>query len=800
MGKSFVEVTCTFLEAAGTYSPVVFSGDTVLKYRPSWVLANSSGQDMGQGTGVWGVLLRPLRRNSEIFFFTLEEINDLETRATRMAAYQLSATLEGHEQDVKAVAAVDNGRVVSCARDGTVRLWDRVEEEGGHPQWVGRVLYATGDFLNSVCYNPLDQVVYFAGKETIVMGVPLDESNKTVYSLVGHQGNVCCLQARDTQIISGSWDTTAKVWSSNQLQWDLKRHTASVWDAKFITNSKYITVSADKSVIIWEEDTLLKKFTDIHQDVIRSVVVLNEEGTLFATCSNDTTIKIFDINGNITATLEGHESFVYCLAFNPQTNELISCGEDRSLRIWDLTNFQIRQVIRLPAVSLWSCGVLPNGDILVGSSDKLIRIFTTTQDRRATQEQIALLNKEVESTALNSKAIEFDESKLSPLEILNKPGQKEGQIVVVKSPAGVIEAHQFSSNKWTKVGDVVNSSSSDKKIEFEGKRYDYVFDVDIEDGSDPLKLPVNITDNVYEVADKFILKYELPQSYRDQIVNFIISNTQGMSLDSSNETPMQNPITQLEKGKILPVTKFITITNFKPESLFNGIIKINSVEKTFNDEDLAFIGSSLHDLDNNWEILLNFAEIIYDNWSNKLPAFDIMRLTVTKLSTPEKIAKFIDWGLNNKDINIAMLTVRILVNSFENPNWGISLMSSSKTYESVFETIDTLFPDATLRQSENFATSVSTLILNYSILCVREPNKYQDIVPIIAEVLNNKYGVLEEYQTVEENAYRLVIAYGNLSLLEPTLKQFAQSIKWLKTVRQLHSNKERFKIAFEDIL
>lgn len=719
-----------------------------------------------------------------------------------MSKYQLSATLQGHLQDVKAMAPVSNEQLVSVSRDGSVRLWIKSQDN----KWVDKVLYTTAEFLNSVCYDPQEHVVYFGGKSMIIMGVSLDETNNNIYSLIGHQSNICCLQMRDQQIISGSWDTTAKVWSGHQLQWDLKNHEASVWDAKFINGNKFITVSADRSVKIWENDKLINSFNNIHQDVIRSVVVLNEEGSRFATCSNDTFIKVFDSNGNIIGTLDGHESFVYCLSFNVHTNELISCGEDRSLRIWDLSTMKIKQVIRLPAVSIWCCNYLPNGDILVGCSDKSIRIFTTSSDRAAPQEEIDTLTKEVESTALNSKTMDFDESKLSPYEVLQKPGKKEGQIVVVKSPTGVIEAHQFSSNQWTKVGDVVSSSSSDNKVEFEGKKYDYVFDVDIEDGKPPLKLPVNITDNIYDVADKFLARYDLPQSYRDQIVNFIITNTQGMSLDvGSSTTPNTSQQSvelpkELKQGKIIPVKQFLSITDFKPESLFNGIVKLNSSEKTFDDEDLALIGTSLDNLNDNWEILSNFAQLILEKWSNKLPAFDIMRLIVNKLPTPEQISKFIEFGLGNKNINIVMLTVRILVNSFNNSNWGVKLMSSSKMYESIFETIDTLFPDATLRQSETFATSVSTLFLNYSIMCVQEPSRYLNIVPTIADALNNKFGTLEEYQSSEESAYRLVITYGNLSLLEPTLKQFATSIKWLKNVRRVYSTNARFGAAFDDFI
>ena len=49
-----------------------------------------------------------------------------------------------------------------------------------------------------------------------------------------------------------------------------------------------------------------------------------------------------------------------------------------------------------------------------------------------------------------------------------------------------------TSNQWQKVGEVVDAVGSGRKQLHEGKEYDYVFDVDIQDGVPPLKLPYNV--------------------------------------------------------------------------------------------------------------------------------------------------------------------------------------------------------------------------------------------------------------------------------------------------------------------
>ncbi len=70
------------------------------------------------------------------------------------------------------------------------------------------------------------------------------------------------------------------------------------------------------------------------------------------------------------------------------------------------------------------------------------------------------------------------------------------------------------------------------------KEYDFVFNVDIEDGKTPLKLPYNKSDDPWFVAQAFIHKHDLPQSYLDQVANFIINNSKQKNITMTN-TPAE---------------------------------------------------------------------------------------------------------------------------------------------------------------------------------------------------------------------------------------------------------------------
>ena len=57
------------------------------------------------------------------------------------------------------------------------------------------------------------------------------------------------------------------------------------------------------------------------------------------------------------------------------------CGEQQGIMVYN--GKQRSQQIEIPAMSVWSLTVLPNGDIVCGTSDYKIYVFTQNPDRRA---------------------------------------------------------------------------------------------------------------------------------------------------------------------------------------------------------------------------------------------------------------------------------------------------------------------------------------------------------------------------------------------------------------------------------
>ncbi|GLB34723.1 putative PFU (PLAA family ubiquitin binding) [Lyophyllum shimeji] len=450
--------------------------------------------------------------------------------------YKLSATLVAHSSDVRALSSPTNDLILSASRDTTAISWQRPSPDS--PFAPASVLKAGSRYVNSVAYIPPSPeapkgYAVTGGQDTVINIFSLDSPRDDPdFTLIGHTENVCALDVTPGgAIISGSWDRTARVWKNFAAAYELKGHQQSVWAVLAVDEDQYLTGSADKTIKLWQRHKVIQTFTG-HGDAVRGLALMPEIG--FASCSNDSEIRVWTFGGDVVYALSGHTSFVYSLSVLPN-GDLVSSGEDRTVRVWK--DGECAQTIVHPATSVWAVSTMPNGDIVSGASDGVVRIFSSSEERWASESDLKEYDERVASQALPSQQIgDVKKSDLPGLEALDAPGKKPGEVKMVRNGSNV-EAHQWdsASNSWQKIGDVVDAVGQGRKQLYQGKEYDYVFDVDIQDGVPPLKLPYNVTDNPFVAAQKFLETNDLPLSYIDQVVKFIEQNTSSVNIGTGGE-------------------------------------------------------------------------------------------------------------------------------------------------------------------------------------------------------------------------------------------------------------------------
>ncbi|KAK5115663.1 hypothetical protein LTR62_000752 [Meristemomyces frigidus] len=534
--------------------------------------------------------------------------------------FQLSATLRGHEEDVRSIVFPSQDLLFSASRDNTVRQWRLTASKP--PTYDDTIALQGAHWFNGLAYVPASKTypegaLAAGGRETFVfvkhVGRPVEDDPHRL--LIGHAGNITCLAFTEdgSKIISGGWDSQVFVWDveAGNVNAELTGHGGPVWGVMVYDEKLVLTACADKMIRLFDVNGKTLHTIKGHTDVVRCFCRIppgHWSGADFASAGNDEIIRLWKLNGTSMGELSGHEAYIYSLAILPD-GDIVSSSEDRTVRIW--RDGRCIQTITHPAISLWAVAACPDtGDIATGASDKMIRIFSRSPERQADAETIRNFTESNRMYAIPAETASqgqpFQKENLpGPEALQTQTGQRDGQQLFVRENDGSVTAHLWSSStsQWNLIGTVVaGEGSGGQKKTFEGKEYDYVFDIDIEDGKPALKLPYNSTESAWDAAKKFLERNELPMSYYEQVANWIADNTKGTRIGQSSQPPppSQDPwgterryrpgdagSNSSSGAKKLPQRSYVNILEGNAEVAINKIAESANASSTFSEEDLV---------------------------------------------------------------------------------------------------------------------------------------------------------------------------------------------------------------------
>jgi phospholipase A-2-activating protein len=734
------------------------------------------------------------------------------------------------------VAFVNSNAVLTASRDATARLWKRVSTPP--PTYDYSIVSHGSGFINTLAYYPPtpefpEGLVLSGGQDTIIEarqpGKVADDNADAM--LLGHAGNVCALDVcpQGGWVVSGAWDSTARLWRVGKWECDVvfEGHQGSVWAVLAYDKDTIITGElpsanchlsqrsfpsgcADKLIRIFNTSGNLIRTIKDSRDVVRALCRLpasNPTGAHFAAASNDGIIRLYTIQGDIVTELHGHESFIYSLDALP-SGELVSSGEDRTVRVWSGT--QCVQTITHPAISVWSVAACKeSGDIITGASDRIARVFSRSEDRIASPNVVQHFEQTVKESAIPQQQVgNINKEKLPGPEFLKqKSGTKDGQVQMIREDNGSITAHTWSaaSHEWVAVGTVVDAAaSSGKKTEYLGQDYDYVFDVDVEDGKPPLKLPYNVSQNPYEAATKFIQDNELPMSYLDQVAQFIVQNTQGATLGQSSQEPAgsdpwgqdrryrpgdaapEPPTIPESRPKVLPQKTYLSIKSANLKVIAKKLGEINdqlvssgSKELSLSPPEVETVVALCGQLESSDRLKpspvvesgVSLLFKIATSWPvpNRLPGLDLLRLCAA--STP--VTATVDYsgqdlisglqasGVFNAPLNVnnAMLATRMFANLFET-DAGRQLVVSK--FDQIVSAVQSALANSGATPNRNLTIAVATLYINFAVYFTSEgresaPESAERGLVLLADLTKMLTGEKDS-----EAVYRSLVALGTL--------------------------------------
>ncbi len=323
----------------------------------------------------------------------------------------------GHLETVSSITYSQDGRyIVTGSHDKTVRVWDAKAREQLHSirthqaavvdaaispdgnrivsagslektfvsaARTGSVLYnlqGDGGSILSVAFSP-DGRKIASGTLNGTVSVWNAHSGSEIRQMLGHRGYVTSVgfSPDGQRIVSGSTDGTVRVWDAIEgedlrlLKGENPHAARMVREAVFTNTGRHVLTDAGSQFHVWDVDTGVHLYS--HEG---RAVVSSPDGQFVA--AGDVAgglVQIWDAEtGAEIRQFHGHTSTVRCLSYSPDSNRLVTGGEDATIRIWDPRNGDELQkmVCHSPDVN---CAVF-SGDgqrVIAGFSDGTVGVW-----------------------------------------------------------------------------------------------------------------------------------------------------------------------------------------------------------------------------------------------------------------------------------------------------------------------------------------------------------------------------------------------------------------------------------------
>ncbi|HLP89637.1 MAG TPA: caspase family protein [Nostocaceae cyanobacterium] len=308
--------------------------------------------------------------------------------------WQCIHTLTDHADIIKSVAISPDGKMIaSGSLDHTIKLWDLdtgklLKTITQHSGAVTCVAFSqNGQTLASSSANP-DGTIKLWDIPTGTLQTTLKVDDWIVLSV----WSIALSPDGQTLVSSHHPDSSVKIWDlkTQTLRHTLRGHVWEVNSVAFSSDGKTVASgSSDSNIKLWNICTgrqiynlngpanshvgLVKSF---FSDNIVYTVAFSPDGQTLASGGEKQPIKLWRLsNGELKTMLTRHSTDVYTVAFSPDGKTLASGSADGTIRIWDLytgePTFNLGH-----SDSVYSLAFSPNGQMMVsGSKDKTIKVW-----------------------------------------------------------------------------------------------------------------------------------------------------------------------------------------------------------------------------------------------------------------------------------------------------------------------------------------------------------------------------------------------------------------------------------------
>ncbi|MBD2452007.1 WD40 repeat domain-containing protein [Nostoc sp. FACHB-152] len=291
-------------------------------------------------------------------------------------------TVEGHLDKVNSVAiSPDNLTLASGSNDKTVKIWSLLTGE------IQRTLTGHTSKVNAVVFSPDGRLVSCSGDNTIkfwdwqrgklvnsleevhsksVDAIAISPDGKIIISTSWHIKVADLLNGKEISTLEGNGYISSLAISP---------------DSKIFVNDCYDTIkvrefSKGNFLDWWKLKITTPRLLKGHSGKVNTLAI-STDGKTLVSGGEDKTIKVWNLQtGELKRTFLGHTGKVNAVAISADSQIIASASNDKTVKIWDLNKGCLLRTLEGHTKVVRTVAISPDGQTIVsGSWDKTIKVW-----------------------------------------------------------------------------------------------------------------------------------------------------------------------------------------------------------------------------------------------------------------------------------------------------------------------------------------------------------------------------------------------------------------------------------------
>ncbi|GAA5930239.1 hypothetical protein JCM1841_000612 [Sporobolomyces salmonicolor] len=302
----------------------------------------------------------------------------LHSGSIQLWNFQMGVLVDRFEEHDGPVRGIDfhptQPLFVSGGDDYKIRVWNYKSRR------CLFTLHGHLDYVRSVYFHP-EQPWIISASDDQTIRIWNWQNRSCIAILTGHNHYIMCAQfhPKEDYVVSASMDQTVRVWDISGLR---KKSTTA---APLSFEEQIQRANAGQADLFGNTDAVVKYVLEGHDRGV-NWATFHPTLPLIVSCGDDRQIKLWRMSETKAwevDTCRGHFNNVSSALFHPKHELIISDSEDKTIRVWDMSKRTAVQTFRRENDRFWVLTAHPTLNLFAAGHDSGLIVFKLDRERPA---------------------------------------------------------------------------------------------------------------------------------------------------------------------------------------------------------------------------------------------------------------------------------------------------------------------------------------------------------------------------------------------------------------------------------